>query len=210
MISLPSIRTNQAGSLLLDSESQIRPSFFMQCFSRLPFSRRIAGILMSAAVAATVSALPAQVQASPASDADALLAKMNLDEKIGQMMQVDMVALKDKSDVGKYCLGSVLSGGGSDPADNLPQTWLKAVMEFREQALQTRLKIPLIYGIDAVHGHNNILGAVIFPHHVGLGATHDPDLVEKAERVTAEEVAGTGIRWAFAPCIAVSREDRKS
>lgn len=148
------------------------------------------------------------LRATPASEADALLAKMTLDEKIGQMVQVDMAALKDKTAVRKYFLGSVLSGGGSDPANNLPQTWLQAVMEFRAQALQTRLKIPLLYGIDAVHGHNNILGAVIFPHHVGMGATHDPELVEKAEHVTAEEVAGTGIRWAFAPCIAVSRDIR--
>jgi beta-glucosidase len=66
----------------------------------------------------------------------------------------------------------------------------------------------LIYGIDAVHGHNNIDGAVIFPHHIGLGATHDPKLVERAERVTAEEVAGTGIRWAFAPCVAVPQDER--
>ena len=148
------------------------------------------------------------LQASPASDANALLAKMTLDEKIGQMVQVDMAALKDKSDVQKYFIGSVLSGGGSDPADNRPETWLKAVTEFRALALQTRLKIPLIYGIDAVHGHNNILGAVIFPHHVGLGATHNAALVEKAERVTAEEIEGTGIQWAFAPCIAVSRDIR--
>ena len=70
------------------------------------------------------------------------------------------------------------------------------------------MKIPLIYGIDAVHGHNNIDGAVIFPHHIGLGATHDAKLVERAERVTAEEVAGTGIRWAFAPCIAVAQNER--
>jgi beta-glucosidase len=124
------------------------------------------------------------------------------------MVQVDMAALKDKTDVKTYFLGSVLSGGGSDPADNLAQTWLKAVMEFRAQALQTRLKIPILYGIDAVHGHNNILGAVIFPHHVGFGAMHDPELVEKAEHVTADEVAGTGIRWAFAPCVAVSRDIR--
>jgi len=148
------------------------------------------------------------LRASPKSDADALLARMTLDEKVGQMVQVDMLALKDKTDVSKYYLGSVLSGGDSDPADNRPETWLKAVMEFRAQALQTRLKIPLLYGIDAVHGHNNILGAVIFPHHVGMGATHDPALVERADRVTAEEVAGTGINWAFAPCIAVSRDIR--
>jgi beta-glucosidase len=148
------------------------------------------------------------LRASPASDADALLARMTLDEKIGQMVQVDLLALKDKSDVQKYFIGSVLSGGGSDPADNRPETWLQTVEEIRALALQTRLKIPLLYGIDAVHGNNNILGATIFPHHIGLGATHNPSLVEKAERITAEEVAGTGIQWAFAPCIAVSRDIR--
>ena len=133
-----------------------------------------------------------------------LLAQMTLDEKIGQMVQVDSIPLTDKADAKKYFLGSVLSGGSSDPANgNSPQAWLNLVTEFQNQALQTRLKIPLLYGIDAVHGHNNIDGAVIFPHHIGMGATHDPQLVERAERVTAEEVAGTGIRWAFAPCIAV-------
>ena len=151
---------------------------------------------------------PVNLFASPATDADALLASMTLDEKIGQMVQVDSNALKDKADVQKYFIGSVLSGGGSDPADNLPRTWLKLANDFQAQALNTRLKIPILYGVDAVHGHNNILGAVIFPHHVGLGATHNPALVEKAERVTADEVAGTGIRWAFAPCIAVSRDIR--
>ena len=165
--------------------------------------------LVAAAVLMTVGNLiPATLLASPATDADALLAKMTLDEKIGQIVQVDSGALKDKADVRKYFLGSVLSGGGSDPADNRPETWLKLANDFQAQALQTRLKIPLLYGVDAVHGHNNVLGAVIFPHHVGLGATHDPALVERAERVTAEEVAGTGIRWAFAPCIAVSRDIR--
>src|ERR1700758_2873043 len=140
--------------------------------------------------------------------ADVLLAKMTLDEKIGQMTQVDLAALKDQSDVQKYFLGSVFSGGDSDPAGNRPGTWLRAVTGIRAEALRTRLKIPLLYGVDAVHGHNNVLGAVIFPHHIGLGATHDPALVEKAEHVTAEEIAGTGIQWAFAPCIAVSRDIR--
>ena len=142
-------------------------------------------------------------------EVDALLAQMSLDEKIGQMVQVDSGALKDKADVRKYFLGSVLSGGNADPAaGNSAQNWLEFVSEFQAQARQTRLKIPLIYGIDAIHGHNNIEGAVIFPHHIGLGATHDPGLVERAERVTAEEVAGTGIRWAFAPCIAVPQDER--
>ncbi len=139
----------------------------------------------------------------------ALLAQMTLDEKIGQMVQVDSEALTDKGDVQKYFLGSVLSGGGHAPeGGNSAQSWLDSVTWFEDKALQTRLKIPLLYGIDAVHGHNNIDGAVIFPHHIGMGATHDPKLVERAERVTAEEVAGTGIRWAFAPCIAVAQDER--
>ncbi|HEV2695639.1 MAG TPA: glycoside hydrolase family 3 N-terminal domain-containing protein [Verrucomicrobiae bacterium] len=147
--------------------------------------------------------------ASADAKADALLAQMTLDEKIGQMVQVDSGVLTDRADVAKYFLGSVLSGGSSDPAaGNSPQAWLNLEQEFQAQALQTRLKIPILYGIDAVHGHNNIDGAVIFPHHVGLGATHDPKLIRRAERVTAEEVAGTGIRWAFAPCIAVAQDER--
>lgn len=174
----------------------------MKRFSKIPLTRHLAALGMASL------ALHFTANASPASDADALLARMTLDEKIGQMTQVDSAALKDRADVQKYFLGSVLSGGSSDPADNRPETWLKSVNEFRAEALQTRLKIPLLYGIDAVHGNNNILGAVIFPHDVGLGATHDPALVEKAERVTAEEVAGTGIQWAFAPCVAVSRDIR--
>ena len=134
---------------------------------------------------------------------------MTLDEKVGQMVQADSMALAAKTDVRNYFLGSVLSGGGSDPAaGNTAQDWLKFVTEFQNYALQTRLKIPLLYGIDAVHGHNNIDGAVIFPHNLGLGATHNANLVERAEHVTAEEVAGTGIRWAFAPCIAVPQNAR--
>ncbi|HEU5070644.1 MAG TPA: glycoside hydrolase family 3 protein, partial [Verrucomicrobiae bacterium] len=140
--------------------------------------------------------------------ADELLQQMTLEEKIGQMVQADSDALKDKGDIGKYFLGSVLSGGSSDPADNSPQSWLKLVETCQAEALKTRLKIPLLYGIDAVHGHNNVQGAVIFPHNIGLGATHNPKLVAQAARVTAEEMAGTGIRWAFAPCLAVAQDER--
>ena len=141
--------------------------------------------------------------------AAALLAQMTLDEKIGQMVQVDCAALKDKGDVKKYFLGSVLSGGNSDPdTGNTAQDWLNFVNQFQAQALQTRLKIPMIYGVDAVHGHNNIDGATVFPHNIGLGATRSADLVRRAARVTAEEVAGTGIRWAFAPCITVPQDAR--
>ncbi|MSU58860.1 MAG: beta-glucosidase [Pedosphaera sp.] len=152
------------------------------------------------------------VNSRAASDVDArvgsLLAQMTLAEKIGQMTQVDSAALPDKSHIQKYFLGSVLSGGGSDPADNSPQSWLNLTAECQSWAAKTRLKIPLLYGVDAVHGHNNVLGAVIFPHHIGLGATRNPALVESAARVTAEEIAGTGINWTFAPCIAVAQDAR--
>jgi beta-glucosidase len=153
-------------------------------------------------VAKKAAAIDAQVEA--------LLAQMTLDEKIGQMTQVDSEALKDHADVKKYFLGSVLSGGTSDPPkhDNTGPSWAKFYNDFQSQALGTRLEIPIIYGIDAVHGHNNIDGAVIFPHNIGLGATRNPDLVERAAHVTAEEMEATGINWAFAPCIAVARNPR--
>lgn len=139
---------------------------------------------------------------------EALLGQMTLEEKIGQMTQVDSEALKDKSHIEKYFLGSVLSGGGSDPVDNMPQGWLKLANDCQFWAQKTRLKIPLLYGVDAVHGHNNVIGAVIFPHNIGLGATRNPGLVEQAARVTAREVAGTGINWTFAPCVAVAQDPR--
>ncbi|HLP75702.1 MAG TPA: glycoside hydrolase family 3 protein [Candidatus Paceibacterota bacterium] len=159
-------------------------------------------------IASLMAIFPLLANGSPESDADALLGKMTLAEKIGQMVQVDTDALRDKSHIQKYFLGSVLSGGGSDPAENSPQGWLKLANECRFWALETRLKIPLLYGVDAVHGHNNVIGAVIFPHNIGLGATHNPALVEKAARITAEELAGTGINWAFAPCVAVAQDAR--
>jgi len=172
----------------------------------MTMNRKWLGILLLTLLASSAAKLPAD----PAIDqrVDALLAQMTLDEKIGQMVQVDMNALKNKSDIQTYFLGSMLSGGNSDPADNLPATWLKVVNDYQSWALKTRLKIPLLYGIDAVHGHNNIDGAVIFPHNIALGATHNPDLVAKASHITALEVAGTGIRWGFAPCIAVAQDER--
>ncbi len=138
-----------------------------------------------------------------------ILAKMTLDEKIGQMTQGDSGSIKDQADVETYLLGSVLSGGNSDPAaGNSIQAWTDMYESFQQHALKTRLKIPILYGIDAVHGHNNVLGAVIFPHNIGLGATHNAALVEKVERATAEEVRATGIQWAFAPCVTVPQDAR--
>lgn len=138
-----------------------------------------------------------------------ILAKMTLDEKIGQMTQPDQVFLKDVSDIQKYYLGSLLSGGDSDPkAGNSLEAWTEMVDKYQAEALKTRLTIPLLYGVDAVHGHSNVLNAVIFPHNIGLGCTRNPQLVEKAARITAEEVRATGINWAFAPCVAVPRDER--
>lgn len=141
--------------------------------------------------------------------ARALAAKMTLEEKLGQMTQAEQSALKDPSDVEKYFVGSLLSGGSSDPkAGNSLQAWTELYDELQNRALKTRLRIPILFGIDAVHGHNNVLGAVIFPHNIGLGCTRNPALVERAARITAEEVRATGINWTFAPCIAVPRDER--
>jgi len=137
-----------------------------------------------------------------------LLARMTLDEKVGQMTQADRGELTSVDLVKSYLLGSVLSGGGSAPALNTPAGWADMYDAFQAKALETRLKIPIIYGIDAVHGHNNVKGAVIFPHNIGMGCTWDPELVNEAARITALEVAGTGIDWTFAPCIAVPQDER--
>ncbi|HEY3930759.1 MAG TPA: glycoside hydrolase family 3 N-terminal domain-containing protein [Verrucomicrobiae bacterium] len=138
-----------------------------------------------------------------------LLARMTLDEKIGQMVQADLDCVTNHADIQTYGFGSMLSGGDSKPpGENTPENWVKSCNELQSWALKTRLKIPLIYGIDAVHGHNDVIGTTIFPHHIGMGATHNPNLSEQAEHITALEVAGTGIRWAFGPCLAVAQDER--
>src|SRR6185295_538217 len=140
--------------------------------------------------------------------AKALLGTMTLEEKIGQMIQAEQDKIADDKDVETYFLGSVLSGGDSDPKTNSLQDWTDTYDRFQARALKTRLKIPILYGVDAVHGHNNVIGAVLFPHHIGLGATRDAKLVQEIGRVTAEEIRATGIQWAFAPCVAVARDER--
>jgi beta-glucosidase len=147
--------------------------------------------------------------ASYDAEVNALLARMTLEEKIGQMTQAEQDALKDVADIETYFLGSLLSGGSSDPkAGNSLEAWTDLYDRLQSRALKTRLAIPLLYGIDAVHGHNNVLGATVFPHNIGLGCTRNPRLVEAATRVTAEEVRATGIQWAFAPCVTVPRDER--
>ncbi|OXM64806.1 glycoside hydrolase family 3 protein [Amycolatopsis vastitatis] len=137
-----------------------------------------------------------------------LLSRMTLDDKLGQMMQAERLGVKSPADVTTGRLGSLLSGGSSQPTPNTPVTWADMYDGFQKAALATPLGIPLIYGVDAVHGHNGLYGATVFPHNIGLGASRDPRLVEKIGRATAEEVSGTGIDWDFAPCLCVARNDR--
>ncbi len=136
-----------------------------------------------------------------------LLKRMTLDEKIGQMTQVEKNSIPP-TDVTKYFIGSILSGGGGSPISNTPQDWYAMVEGFQNAALDTRLGIPMIYGVDAVHGHGNLKNATIFPHNIGLGAANDPELVEKIGRATSEEILATGIPWSFSPVIAVVQDVR--
>jgi len=185
-----------------------------------PGTARRAGIVAIALVVALVPAPPGASAAhgqpayldahQPAERrVDDLLSRMTLAEKIGQMTQAERAAVTgDPTLVAQWNLGSVLSGGGSTPTPNTPAAWVQMVNTFQAQALSTRLHIPMIYGIDAVHGHGNVLGATVFPHNVGLGSTRDPGLVERVGAANAAEVRATGIPWSFSPCLCVSRDER--
>ena len=160
--------------------------------------------------------------AAAAAKADEWLKAMTLEEKIGQMTQADLKAVKDKADIARYGLGSMLSGGDSDPDDISAKGWARTHDELQSWALKSRLKIPLIYGIDAVHGHNNVDGAVVFPHNIGLGATRDPGLVEKAcadhgprggrhgHPLGVRPVRGRGPRRALGPDVRELRRDARA
>ena len=138
-----------------------------------------------------------------------LLGRMTLAEKVGQMTQAERASVDAEPEkIAQLRLGSLLSGGGSTPAQNTPAAWADMVDRYQRQALSTRLGIPLIYGVDAVHGHGNVKGATIFPHNVGIGASRDPSLARETGRVTASEVRATGIPWDFAPCLCVTRDER--
>ena len=138
-----------------------------------------------------------------------LLARMTLDQKLGQMTQTERLAATPE-DVRRWHLGSILSGGGSLPGDNTPADWIAMndaywVASMSEE--EGRIPVPILYGVDAIHGHNNVRGATVFPHNVGLGAANDPELIERIGQVTAREVLATGIEWTFAPTLAVARND---
>ena len=136
-----------------------------------------------------------------------LLSRMTLEEKIGQMTQIEKNSL-GQGDIAKYLLGSVLSGGGGSPSKNDVAHWAAMVNAFQDEALSTRLGIPMLYGVDAIHGHGNLYGATIFPQNIGLGATNDPDLVYRIGKATAAEMAATSIFWNFAPVVAVPQDIR--
>ena len=178
-------------------------------FSR---SLRLLALLLAPLIARATDPRPYQFMTA-GSDIDrraaALVKEMTLDEKIGQMTQVDSRAFHHPAEITQYAIGSVLSGGSSDPlAGNSALNWADHYDACQRPALQTRLKIPMLYGIDGVHGHNNIQGATIFPHNIGLGATRDPALLEAMGHAVAEEIAATGIDWDFAPGVIVSRDER--
>lgn len=157
--------------------------------------------------------------ASPAAMTDAateafvteLMSRMTLEEKVGQTIQADIGSIKPE-DLLTYPLGSILAGGNSSPGGDeraSAQKWVELAQAFRAAAAQRPgAKVPLIYGIDAVHGHNNIVGATIFPHNIGLGAARDPDLIRRIGEATALEVAVTGADWTFGPTLAVPQDDR--
>ncbi|PXA99471.1 1,4-beta-D-glucan glucohydrolase [Nostoc sp. 3335mG] len=146
---------------------------------------------------------------------DDLIAKMTLEQKVGQMIQGDISTVKPE-DLRSYPLGSILAGGNSPPLGapddrSYQKDWVATARAFRAVAMEQRagnLRIPLIFGVDAVHGNNNVIGAVIFPHNIGLGAMRDPDVIRRIGQVTAIETAAAGPDWAFGPTLAVPQNDR--
>ncbi|GAA4899162.1 glycoside hydrolase family 3 protein [Streptomonospora salina] len=186
---------------------------------RAATARRSRPLLSACSATAGALLLPFMVAAAPTAAAaprcdstEDCLAQMTLEEKAGQMTQVNHTDVMDDTDaVAEYGLGSLLSGGGAGPdgdAGGTAAEWADMYDDYQRAAMQSRLGIPLIYGVDAVHGHNNVEGATVFPHNIGLGATRNPELVRRAQNVTRHEVLGTGIDWNFAPAVSVPRDDR--
>lgn len=141
-----------------------------------------------------------------------IMAKMTLEEKVGQLIQPQIRSISFE-DIHKYHIGSVLNGGGSMPNNKksaTPKDWVDLADKLYHASVQPSdgANIPLIWGTDAVHGHNNVIGATLFPHNIGLGAARNPELMKKMGAITAREIAATGINWSFAPTLAVTRNDR--
>ena len=159
--------------------------------------------------------LPMKLKRDPKVEArvDAILKRMSVEDKVGQLIQVDIASITPK-DLETYKLGSVLNGGNSAPnSDEFAPAaeWLKLFDAFYDASVKRsdgRPVVPIIWGTDAVHGDNNIVGATLFPHNIGLGATRDPALIRRIGAATAAETAATGIDWSFAPTVAVVQDDR--
>src|SRR5215470_7116635 len=144
---------------------------------------------------------------------DGLLKRMTVEEKVGQVIQPEWKSISP-AEVAQYHIGSIENGGGAVPGGNKHssvQDWVNLIEPYYDASVdpgKNRVVIPLIWATDAVHGHNNVYGATLFPHNIGLGAAHDPDLLRRIGEVTAAEVRSTGMDWSFAPTIAVARDDR--
>jgi beta-glucosidase len=145
-----------------------------------------------------------------AATVQSLLDRMTVDQKLGQMMQPERMSITP-DEVAAHHIGSVLSGGGSVPGANRAADWVAMNDAYWAASMQEgpdRTPIPILYGVDAVHGHANVLGATVFPHNIGLGATRDPDLIERIAQATAREILATGVEWTFAPTLAVAQDIR--
>jgi len=138
---------------------------------------------------------------------DSLLRQMTLDEKIGQMIQLEFASLPSNFDIKTYSLGSLLAYADNGPAGRTPEAWADLYDTLQSYALQTRLKIPLIFAVDAVHGFGAMYGATVFPHNIGLGCTRNPQLIDTAEQITASEMSATGLDWVLGPVVAVARNE---
>jgi beta-glucosidase len=185
----------------------MRPTRCLRLLLPLTMTAALIATVPTAAAAATLpyedASLPVPVRVAD------LLGRMTLEEKVGQMTQTERYQVFDNpSLITTWKLGSILSGGGSTPAQNNPTAWADMVDRFQQAALATRLHIPLLYGIDSVHGDGNMYGATVFPHNIGLGASRNPALVAQVEHITAQETRATGPQWTFAPCICAARDDR--
>src|SRR5712691_2191856 len=198
-------------------------ALFTGAVSLVQFSAAFAGVPASTVPASPDSSVhpnlwPAAAPAAFATDqtdrfVDRLLSQLSLEEKVGQMIQADIASISP-AELRQYKLGSILAGGNAAPGNELrttPQAWLDLADAFFRASLAdvgVHQPIPILFGIDAVHGHAKVVGATIFPHNVGLGAAHDPGLIRRIGQATAAEVAATGIDWTFAPTVAVARDVR--
>jgi len=174
-----------------------------------------AAFLAPGATAATIwprAAIPASNDPALEARVRSIVAGMTLEQKVGQITQADIRSITP-DEVRRYYIGSILNGGGAWPSMNMHSSvgdWLKLSDAFYRASMSTdmKVKVPVIWGTDAVHGHNNVYGATLFPHNIGLGAAHDPVLMRRIGHATAEQVRATGISWAFAPTLAVVQNPR--